>query len=347
MLDKELHRQEQKAAYLKRVQTNNDITDVDIIEKVMTEPIKTKKFKSLLAHYISKLNPRYINTDNTLAGLCYVAGYKISTFNSNIQLSAREIFKGVKVIKNSISFYFDETQNLLAILAQKKVIKSSQVQIENNLQALGLNFQNLLDDKAIVDFPREKLQEAIGEKLQEFSIDDKYSIALLSDEQVDNVVKKDIITKMIWPKIKTQLQNSFSLLCVSNNLLKMDKHFKTIDNFAQVNEISISSVIHLIKQPTQYLKEFKDYEKIQENLPEIINTLNKYSDFGNANAYICSVYVETIEAILSKYLKQEDAENILSEKFIFINDEDLSINTLKERLNIKAEKIKPRNSNNL
>lgn len=347
MLEQEFHRQEQKAAYLKRLQENKDITDVDVIEKVVNEPIKNKKFKSLLAHYISKLNPSYINTDNTLTGLCYVAGYKLTTFNNNIRLSTSEIFKGIKVIKNSISFYFDETQNFLAILAQKKVIKSSQLKIESNLQALGLNFENLLNDKIIVELPKDKLKEAIGKQLQEFSIDDKYSIALLSDEQVDDIVKKDIITKMIWPKIKTQLQNSFSLLCVSNNLLKMDKHFKTIDNFAQINEISINSVIHLLKQPAQYLKEFKDYEKIQENLPEIINTLNKYSEFGNANAYICNVYVQVIEGILSKYLKPEDAQNILAEKFIFINDEDLCVNTLKERLDFKADKIKQKNSHNL
>lgn len=339
-MNKHLEEQRRKAIQLHKL-NSEDITDVEIIDKAI-RPQKTNKFKVLIASAAAKINPKFINTNNTLEGLSYIIGYKVANLHKDFKISAIEIFNGLRVVGGSVSFYINKSQDKLFFIAQKAVIFSERNNINNGLKKLGLNFETLLDPKTQLQLSEEQLKNTVLKGLKDVTLNEHGSIDLLENDKVDSAIKIDIVKHMIWPKIKKEIQESVSLFIVGDKLLKMDKHFKELEKFAADNNMSINSIIYLINHPKEHLKELKQYSKIEKNLDDIIRTYNKYSEYSNANYYISQFYISIMEKVMDKYLPPAEKEAIVNEQFFSIGDQGFNFNDLKAKLSLgNVEKIKP------
>lgn len=340
MTNQYLEEQRQKAIKINRWQ-KEDISDAKIIEKII-EPIKTSKFKTLIAHAAAKINPQFINANNTIEGLSYIIGYKVANLNKDFKTSAREIINGMSVISENIYFYINKSQDKLFFIAQKASLFNQRKNINGVLKKLGLVAEDLINPKKDLHLSEDELKATILQSLKDITINEHGSVDLLENDKVGPAIKIDIVTKMIWPKIKKEIQEGVSLFIVTDKLLQRDKYFKLLEKFAFENEMSIDSIIYLINQPKEQLRHLKYYSKIEPQLADIIKTYNKYSEYSNANHYISQFYINIMEKIMDKYIPASEREKIINEQFISIADHALTLNDLKKRLSLgNVEKIKP------
>lgn len=306
-----------------------------LLKKLILE--KHQNFKSLMASNISKINPNYINTNNTLSGLMYITGYHLSSLNKDTKITIKEIFNGSKVVKNNIKGYFNHINDCYYIIGQKYEVLKHKVNLDKKISKLGINLNTLLNSKISFSFQdiKEELDLTLNLKLKEHNIENEKINLLQENSDFSNYsLNNDIIQSIVWKKMKKEIQDSISLLVISEKLFKKDPYFKKLEDFAESNSVSISSIIYLLQYSPKNFEHFKKFNDLEPDIPLIINTYNKYSEYANAALYISKFYINTMIQVSQKYLQNEDFNNLINEKFLSIQGIEFNLKELSEKFNV-------------
>lgn len=313
----------------KQAQLDHCVTDVDVIREVVgASPVYdiNEKFKDTMPAFMQKLNSDYINTNNRFSGVIYAKCYALGKFSSE---SIEKFKSAVEIVKNTgsnIVLKYDETKNQVFLLGQKFQVLKSGIKLESDLKAVGVDFKNVLSpDYKEIDL--EAVTAALQSKLLKFDIvvDERVDIALLNEPHVNDTIKSDIISKVVWPKLKESIRESITLISVAGKLLESDAAYKKLDNFAKTNSMTLESAVFLLQQKDDVYKNLRGSYKIQKDSVKIIDQWNKYSNFTNAAVQLSQFYLDTSVKIMDKYLPADVRDKMMNEHFFFQNGQDLSL----------------------
>ncbi len=296
-------------------------------------------FKKLIPPMIEKLNPNFVNTNNTIGGLLYTAVVKMGNLTEKTVLRIADFANQVYIAGLSAPVKINDAHDGMVLFGQKMTVLKVRKQIDDELRALGVSFENLLINKAYFekDFPQinkylRKKSQSMGFVGVDPGNEQDAEILLLDDQKASPEIKKDIVKKIVWPKLKAEIQKAMSHMLVADTLKNSDTYIKMLSNFAKTNEMSPDSIYFMLNKDPQSLLTLKSAHKIKDSAAKIIEAVNKYTDFTNSNIHMARFYTGLANTIINKYLTPEEQKNIREEKFIVLNGQDNNLNDIEEKL---------------
>lgn len=296
-------------------------------------------FKKLLPRMIEKLNANFINTNNTLGGMIFSSALKLNTASQKALEKIAEIGSQIYVAGSQIGTQVNSAHAGIVLFGQKVAVLRARTKIDNELRSLGVSFENLLVNKSYFEKDFEQINRYLRKKSQSIGFlavnpgnEQDAEILLLDDAKASPEIKKDIVKKIVWPKLKAEIQKAMSHMLVADTLKNSDIYIKQLYNFAKANEMSPDSVYFMLNKDPQSLLTLKSAHKIKDSAPKIIEAVNKYTDFTNSNIHMARFYSNLVNTIINKYLSPDEQKNIKEEKFIVLNGEDNNLNDIEEKL---------------
>jgi len=290
-------------------------------------------FKKLISKMIPGLDKNYFNTNNTLAGLIYTQVLKLNHLTKETKQKVEEIGNKCKALTLQLN-------NKIILIGQKGQILKAKLQVDAELTKIGASFENLLIDKEYVQSNKDAIEEYLRQKVKSLGfsdikpVDEKEAKILMLEECESAQIRSDIMQKIVWPKLKVELQKTLSHIAMADTLKNSDPYIKQLNSFAKLNNVHPDSVAYLMSKSPQDLATMHGYNKISNNLSSIISSINKYTDFANNNIYMSNFYLNLTVQILHKYLTPEQVEKIKEEKFLELKGEDYNLNQIEKFLSV-------------
>lgn len=292
-------------------------------------------FLKTLDKNLEGINPSYqLNKEGSLI---YTVGYTVGSMTKEVESVIKKAIAPFSYVKSKI----DATKKSVLIFGQKAQVITARVKIEQSLKDLGVDFKQLIIDAPNKEIVSQELKQHLQDKIKKYSIEyieaeQKVKIDYLDKNQASEEIKVDTIKNVLWPKLKTELQQSLSLIVVANSLQKNDVYIKKLTRLANKNHLELSSVCYLVKQEAAILSTLDGYEEIAKELPAVVDSINKYTNFTESATSITKFYLNIINSIIQEYVPHL-GEEFRQERFVNLQDSNLNLLEIEQRI----DKIKP------
>lgn len=268
-------------------------------------------FKTLMSSHISGLNTKYniLNSveksikslkDNLVIQVTnkWASYPSMNVLYGNVKdkLLEQAVQSGV-IIKAKVSTNKDnlvtnlgaKTQNFydtVFLFGEKKSISKLKKNFASALEMIGFQAEELAYDHKKGDYVMpETIVKNLDQKLEEnFKITksaDNYLLPAL--ENLNDITKAEMVSKIIWPNLMKEIENSLGLLISIDQSKNDNKYFKLLNNFSKINGITSETALHCLENQPNLLSQYKNHTTLLQNKEGIINNMDKYERLSHNN----------------------------------------------------------------
>lgn len=284
-------------------------------------------FKTLMSSHISQINTKYDifnRATNSFKSLKENFAIKISNkweqvpsmnilytnikekFIEQALISGITIQTKVNASKKNLTATLNEKSHNLYdtvfLFGEKRAVAKLNKNFSSALEMIGFKAEELSYDYKKNDYViPETVQKNIDQKLSDsFKIiksKDNYLLPAL--EQLNDETKAEVISKLIWPNMMKEIENSLGLLISINNSKNENKYFKLLNNFAKNNDITPETALHCLENQPSLLNSYKNHNALLENKDGIINNMDKYEKLSHNNFVVLQSLIKAATDIQS------------------------------------------------
>lgn len=256
----------------------NDVSENNLAPKVGIQVRQVSKLLPDMAQAYRKMKEKLVAhaLDSGVAIQDYVQG-------------SREKFV------QGISLGTDNIKDRFFLVGEKKTINRLKNNFKEALEIVGFQVDDLVYNHKKQDYLSvEKVAHKVESNLiQQFNFRkeaNQYMLPAL--EGVEDEIKAEIVSKMVWPKLMENIEKSLGLSINMKVAKSQNKYFSMVNDFAQKNNITNETVIHSLKNSPQFLSQYKGVDVINENKDNILNTIEKYDILARNNFIVLQSLVK-------------------------------------------------------
>jgi hypothetical protein len=204
----------------------------------------------------------------------------------------------INIRDSLVSQYTDFNKNIydnFFLVGDKRQIAKLNKNFSHALNTVGFSAEDIVTNERKKDFSSvESIASTIEERLEnELKLkkeNNNYLLPALSD--IDDNMKNEIISNLIWPKLVVHLKEALDFSIVISKSKNNNPYFKMIEKFSSKNNLSVESIIHTLQTNPDLLKDYKDFSKIIVQKENIMQMSEKYEVLARNNFVVLQSLVK-------------------------------------------------------